>query len=80
MVRIQGWINVTGEIHESREGLIIVESLGGLALAERIYETTGWQEFSLYRTADRFGELAVTFVLTGLGEVWFDDLTITAAE
>lgn len=80
LVRIQGWINVTGAIHESQEGLLVVDSLGGLPLAERFYETKGWQEFSLYRMADRFGELTLTVVLTGLGEVWLDDLTVTVRE
>ena len=48
----------------------------GRAMAERIGQTPGWQEFRLYRTATAAGPLTVTFALTGLGEVRIDDVTI----
>ncbi len=60
----------------SVDGLLIVDSLGGEPLAERIMQTKGWQEFSLYRAAPHSGPMTVTFALTGLGEAFLDDITI----
>ena len=80
LVRIHGWVNVPGEIRDTLDGLLIIDSLGGLPLAERIEPTKGWQEFTLYRMATRGEELTVTFALTGLGEVWLDDVTVSPIE
>jgi hypothetical protein len=54
-----------------------MDSFGGEALAERIGETSAWQPFTLIRAAPRAGPLSVTIALTGLGEAWIDDVTIT---
>ncbi len=80
MVRIHGWVNVAGTVRESREGVLIADTIGGLTLAERIFDTKGWQEFTFYRIAPNDQPLAVTMALTGLGEAWFDDLSITIKE
>jgi hypothetical protein len=58
------------------DGLMIVDSLGGEALAGRIQHTPGWQQFTFYRVAPQSGPMTVTFALTGLGEAWLDDVTI----
>ena len=55
---------------------MIIDSLGGEPLAERIGETSGWRQFALYRAAPSSGNLTVTFALTGLGEVCIDDVSV----
>ena len=49
IVCIHGWVNVPKEITASSDGLLIVDSLSGEALAERINKTDDWKEFALYR-------------------------------
>jgi hypothetical protein len=76
VVRIRGRVRVAVPITGSVDGLLIVDSLGGRPLSLGVGQTTGWQEFSLLRAARRDTSLSVTFVLTGLGEAWIDDVTI----
>ncbi len=80
LVAIHGWVQIPTAITGSVDGLMIVDSITGEALAERIGETMGWQEFTLYRAAPRSGTMSVSFVLSGLGEVWLDDVTVQAVE
>jgi hypothetical protein len=77
LIRVHGWVRVTEPIHGSHDGFMIYDSLGGPALAERIRETDGWHEFALYRAASTSGDVIVTFALTGLGEVWLDDVSVS---
>jgi len=76
LVRIQGWAQVRGPITGSVDGLMIVDSIGGEPLADRIDATDGWKQFTLYRVAPQSGRVSVTFALTGLGEAWLDDVSI----
>jgi len=76
LVRIQGWVKVSQPIQGSVDGLLIVDSLGGEPLAERLRQTTGWRPFTLYRGASQAGPVVLTFYLCGLGEAWLDDVTI----
>jgi hypothetical protein len=78
MVEIRGFVRVPRPIVGSVDGLLIVDSLGGEALAERVGQTRGWQQFTLYRVAPRGGNLTVTFALSGIGEALVDDVTIRA--
>jgi hypothetical protein len=80
IVCIHGWVNVPKEITASSDGLLIVDSLSGEALAERINKTNDWKEFALYRAATQSGPMGVTFVLSGLGEAWIDDVAIQVFE
>jgi len=73
---IRGWVQVPGAITGSADGLLIVDSLAGEALAERIGRTDGWQEFLLFRAAPRAGPMCGTFALSGLGEARLDDVSI----
>ncbi|NUQ64025.1 MAG: hypothetical protein HUU20_16230 [Pirellulales bacterium] len=76
LVCIEGWVQIPSPITGSVDGLLIVDSFTGEALAERIGETTGWQQFTLYRVAPESGRLTVTFALSGMGEAWLDDVRI----
>jgi hypothetical protein len=78
LLLIHGWIQTPQPITASVDGLLIVDSLGGEPLAQRVRGTSGWQEFGLYRVAPQSGTVTVTFALTGLGEAWLDDVTIQA--
>ena len=80
LVRINGWAKITQNINGSQDGLMIFDSSSGRAMAQRIQQTRGWQEFTLYRAARRDGPITVTFALTGLGEVLLDDISIALAE
>lgn len=76
LLLIHGWVHIPTPLAGSVDGLLIVDSLSGEPLAERIRETAGWQEFTLYRVAPHSRPLSLTFALSGLGEVWLDDVTI----
>lgn len=76
LVRIRGWVDVPAPIVGSVDGLMIFDSLTGPALAERIGQTRGWQEFSLYRIAPQAGAVTVTFALSGVGSARIDDVAI----
>jgi hypothetical protein len=76
VVEIRGFVRVPRPIVGSVDGLLIVDSLGGDALAERVGQTSGWQQFTLYRAAPRGGNLIVTFALSGIGEALVDDVTV----
>jgi hypothetical protein len=76
VLRIHGWAQVPGPITGSVDGLLIIDSIAGPAMAERIGPTGGWREFTLYRVATQPGQLTLTFALTGLGVARLDDITI----
>ncbi len=76
LVHIQGWVHIPTPLTGSVDGLCVFDSMTGEALAERIGETTGWQPLCLYRIAPQSGPMSVTFALSGLGEVWIDDVAI----
>jgi hypothetical protein len=80
VVCIHGWVNVPTDIAASTDGLLVVDSLSGEALADRIYKTRGWREFALYRIAPQSGPMCVTFALSGIGEAWLDDVAIQVME
>ncbi len=76
IVCINGWVQIPKEITGSVDGLMIVDSLSGDALARRIKQTTDWRQFTIYRVAPQSGWMNVSFVLTGIGEVRLDDVMI----
>ena len=76
VVCIQGWVRVDEQIDGSVDGLLIVDSFGGEALAERVRKTAGWQPFVMYRIAPHEGQLTVTFAMTGVGEAHIDDVAV----
>ena len=80
IVRIHGWVNVPTAITGSVDGLMVFESLTGEEMALRIDKTAGWREFTMYRIAPQSGPMSLTFLLTGLGEVRLDDVTVEVLE
>jgi hypothetical protein len=76
IVCIRGQVRVPRPIVGSVDGLMIIDSLGGEALAQRITQTEGWHEFVMYRAAPHAGNLTVKLALTGLGEAWIDELSV----
>jgi len=80
LVCIYGWVQIREPVAGSVDGLLIVDSLGGEDLAERVRQTEGWQKFVLYRVAPHSGPIQVTFALSGMGEVWLDDVALSVLE
>jgi hypothetical protein len=76
VVCIRGQARVTGKVSGSVDGLMIIDSLGGDSLAERIDATDNWREFVMYRAAPQRGPLTVTFALTGIGDASIDSISI----
>ncbi|MDA1049127.1 MAG: hypothetical protein O3C40_01425 [Planctomycetota bacterium] len=76
-LRIHGWVKVPQAIAGSSDGLMIYDSFSGEEFAERITQTSGWREFTLYRIATHSGDLTLTFALTGFGEAWLDEVSVT---
>ena len=79
-MRIHGWAQLAAPLQGSADGLLITDSLGGAALAERITQVGQWQEFALYRGAPADGNLTITFALTGLGTALLDEVTVWVAD
>lgn len=75
-IRISGWAYVPGPIGGAFDGLMIYDSQTGPALAERIDQTSRWQQFVLLRAARMSGPISLTIALTGTGEAWIDDVMI----
>lgn len=80
IVCIHGWVQVLTDITASTDGLLIVDSFSGEALADRIGKTKGWREFAMYRIAPQSGPMCVTFAMSGIGEAWLDDVAIQVLE
>jgi hypothetical protein len=77
LVRIHGYANVPRPIAGSSDGLLIYDSTTGPELGDRIRQTQGWREFTLYRAVPKTDDVRLTFSLTGLGEASLDDVSIS---
>ena len=83
LLQIEARVWVPQPIKGSVDGLLVFDSIGGAALAERVGVTAGWRRLVLYRIvpADASSEpLVVTFALTGLGEAHIDNVSIRVLE
>ena len=76
-IQIHGWVHVPEAIRGSHDGLAIYDNLGGWDLAERVRQGTGWREFMFYRAAKGDRPLVISFALTGMGEAWIDNLSVS---
>jgi hypothetical protein len=83
LLEIQARVWVPRPIKGSVDGLLVFDSLGGPALAERVGMTPAWRRLVLYRIVPADGSeepLTVTFALTGMGEARIDDVSIRVLE
>jgi hypothetical protein len=83
LLQIEARVFVPRPVQGSVDGLLVFDSIGGPALAERVAVTPGWRRLVLYRIVpgEASGEpLTVTFALTGLGEARIDDVSIRVVE
>jgi hypothetical protein len=83
LLEIRARVWVPQPIRGSVDGLLVFDSLGGPALAERVGVTPAWRRLTLYRIvpADAGDEpFTVTFALTGMGEARIDDVAIHVLE
>jgi hypothetical protein len=88
LLEIVAKVRVPNPIEGSVDGLLVFDSYGGPALAERVNKTESWRRLVLYRIvppAQRSNDglsvephppLTVTFALTGLGEAQIDSVSI----
>jgi hypothetical protein len=76
IVRIRFWLRVPATIHGSGDGAVIFDSLGGPALAISRSEPLEWNQYTLYRRAGVADQLTITLGLTGIGDVYIDDLEV----
>ena len=78
LVVIRGWVRIPEPIQGSPDGLLIIDSLTGQALAERIHANDQWQEFVLYRACPESGAVRLTFAMSGIGTAYVDDVSVQA--
>ena len=81
VISAQVWVPepITGSV----DGLLVFDSLGGPALAERVGPSRDWRRLVLYRIVppEAVGEpVTVTFALSGLGEARIDNVSVTTLE
>lgn len=82
LLEISARVWVPAPIRGSVDGLLVFDSLGGPALAERVNATRDWKRLTLYRIVPPETEepLVVTFALTGLGRAVIDEVSIRVLE
>lgn len=76
LVRVTAWAKIPKKIQATADGALIYDSSGGEPLAVRLTEPGNWKRFTVYRRVPESGSINVTLALTGLGAVYFDDVTI----
>ncbi len=82
IIRVQGRIRIRQPLDAATDGLMIYDSLVGTVGALRFHEPTrggDWQEFEFTREVARSGEMRLMFDLRSLGNVWLDDIRVTAS-
>lgn len=83
LLEISAQVWVPAPITGSVDGLMVFDSLGGPALAERVGVTRDWRRLVLHRIVppESAGEpFTVTFALSGLGEARIDDVSVRILE
>lgn len=83
LLEISAQVWVPSPVTGSVDGLLVFDSLGGPALAERVGRSPNWRRLVLYRIVppEMAGEpLTVTFALSGFGEAKIDDVSIRVLE
>lgn len=74
LICVQGWIRIPKDLTNSVDGFEIYDNQGGRALALRFQKATEWKRFAFYRHSTSDGPMRVRFAISGVGEVWLDDV------
>ena len=77
---VQGWIKIPQDLKSSVDGIEIYDDQGGRGLALRFKKATGWTRFAFYRLATNNGPMRIRFAMSGVGEVWLDDVAAYALQ
>ena len=81
LVQIEARVWVPAAVKGSVDGLLVFDSIGGPALAERVGPGPQWRRLVLYRIVPPDPEpLSVTFALTGMGEARIDEVSVRVLE
>lgn len=76
LLEMKGWVRIAAPIVGGVDGLLVIDTLSGEALAGRVTTAGEWREFTIYRAAVRSTPVVITFALGGIGEAWIDDVSI----
>lgn len=74
--RISGWIKLPAELQDTRDGVMIYDSLAGRNGALRFRASSDWQRFELVREASASQDVEIAMSLAGFGDVHLDDLEV----
>jgi hypothetical protein len=83
IIRVRGRLRIKQPLETTSDGLLIYDTLAGTVGALRFREPTtksGWEDFEFTREVAHSGELRLIVELKGLGNVWLDDLSVTATQ
>lgn len=80
MICVQGWIKIPKDLTNSVDGIEIYDDQGGRGLALRFKKAMGWTRFAFYRLATNDGPMRIRFSMSGVGEVWLDDVAAYALD
>lgn len=78
IVYVSGWVRVVKPITATSTGAMLFDNLIGPTAALHWHDTSEWQPFNMIREVHRSGDFKLNLVLSGLGDVRFDDLRIVA--
>ena len=83
IIRVRGRLRIKQSLEATSDGLLIYDTLAGTVGALRFREPTtkgGWQDFEFTREVARSGDMRLMVELKGLGNVWLDDVKVTATQ
>ncbi len=76
LIQIDFWLRVPNRLTATFDGVLVYDSLYGRPLAVSQLGPTEWKRYTLYRPIDQDALLRIVIAMTGLGEVFLDDLTV----
>ena len=83
IIRVRGRLRIKQPLEATSDGLLIYDTLAGTVGALRFRDPTptgNWQDFEYTREVAHSGEMRLIVELKGLGNVWLDDLSVTATQ
>jgi hypothetical protein len=76
-VEISGWFYIPTPIGGTADGFLFYDSAAGEPMGIRMtLPTGGWKRLRMFRKVPETGTIQITVALTGLGQVFADDLRI----